>query len=87
MKALSSLLGKLAAKSRSRSPRNHWIYCCLVTEPCKRSGWLAISKFVGTHNRCWSFDIHIFHDQDEEKIHHAVKTAVIPNIKAAFSSS
>ena len=43
LKALSSLLGKLAAKAgAARSPRNHWIYCCLVTEPCKRSGWLVI---------------------------------------------
>ena len=41
---------------------------------------------------CWRFDIHIFHDKDKERIghlniHHTVKTAVVPNIKATFSSS
>ena len=36
--------------------------------------------------------MHIFYDKNEEEInhlniHHTVKIAVIPNIKAAFSSS
>ena len=36
--------------------------------------------------------MHIFHDKDKERIghlniHHTVKTAVVPNIKANFSSS
>ena len=53
---------------------------------------MAVSEFVGTHNRCRSLDIHIFHDKDKEKIshlnnHHTVKIDVIPNTKAAFSSS
>ena len=55
-------------------------------------GWLFVSKFVGSHNRCWCFDIHIFDDKDKERIshlniHHTVKTAVVLNIKATFSSS
>ena len=53
---------------------------------------MVISEFVGTHNRCWSLDIHIFHDKDKEKIshfniHHTAKIDVIPNTKASFSSS
>ena len=39
-----------------------------------------------------SFDIHVFYDKNEKKInhlniHHTVKIVVVPNIKAAFSSS
>ena len=61
-------------------------------EQRKRSGWLVISECVGTYNRCWSFDLHIFYDKNEKKvnhfnIHHTVKIAVIPYIKTAFSSS
>ena len=61
-------------------------------EQSKGSGWLAISEFVGTYNRYWSFDIHIFYDKNEKEIdhlnsHQTVKIDVIPNIKAAFSSS
>ena len=53
---------------------------------------MVISEFVGTYNRCWSLDIHIFHDKDKEKvshfnIHHTVKTDVMPNTKATFASS
>ena len=29
---------------------------------------MVISEFVGAPNRCWSLDIHIFHDKDKEKI-------------------
>ena len=61
-------------------------------EQSKRSGWLVVSEFVGTYNRCWSFDIHVFYDKSKKEINHlkfdhTVKMAVIPNIKAAFSSS
>ena len=61
-------------------------------EQSQGSGWLAVSELVGTNHRCWSIDIHIFHDKDKEKvshlkIHHTVKTDVIPNTKATFSSS
>ena len=53
---------------------------------------MAVSEFVGTNNRCWCLDIHMFYDKDKEKvshlnIHHTVNTAVVPNIKATFSSS
>ena len=53
---------------------------------------LAVSEFVGSYNRCQSPDIHVFHDKDKEKvshlnIYHTVKTTVIPNTKATFSSS
>ena len=53
---------------------------------------MVISEFVGTHNRCWSIDIHIFHDKDKEKIshlhiHHTAKIDAILNTKATFSSS
>ena len=61
-------------------------------EQGERSGWLVISESVGTYNRCWSFDLHIFYDKNEKEInhlniHHTVKIDVIPNIKIAFSSS
>ena len=61
-------------------------------EQSQESDWVAVSEFVGSHNRCRSLDIHIFHDKDEEKvshlnIHFTVKTDVIPNTKATFSSS
>ena len=60
-------------------------------EQRKRRGWLVISEFVGTYNRCWSVDLHIFYDKNKKKvnhlnIHHTVKIAVIPDIKAALSS-
>ena len=37
-------------------------------EQSKGSGWLVVSKFVGSYNRRWSLDIHIFHDKDKEKV-------------------
>ena len=61
-------------------------------EQSQGSGWLAVSELVGTYHRRWSLDIHIFRDKDKERIshlniHHTVNTAVVPNIKATFSSS
>ena len=58
-------------------------------EQSQGSGWLAVSELMGTHNRCRSFDIHIFHDKYKEKIshlniHHTVKIDVTPNTKATF---
>ena len=63
-----------------------------ISEQSKRSRRLVISEFVGTYNRCWSFDIQVFYDENEMKInhsnvHHTVKIDVIPDIKAAFSST
>ena len=34
-------------------------------EKSQGSGWLAVSELVGTDHRCWSFDLHIFHDKDK----------------------
>ena len=61
-------------------------------EQSKGGDWLVISEFVGTYNRWWCFDVHIFHDKEKEKIshlniHHTVKIDAIPNTKATFSSS
>ena len=93
LKALSSLLGKLATKLGAALPGVIGsIVAWLLNRAKEVVGWLVISELVGTYHRRWSLDIHIFHDQDEERIgylniHHTVKTAVVPNIKAAFSSS
>ena len=88
LKALSQLLGRQSLGSTTRNLRFDTF---IDFEQSKGSGWLAISEFVGTYNRCWSFDIHIFHDENEKEIDHSnshqtVKIDVIPNIKAAFSS-
>ena len=61
-------------------------------EQSQGSGWLVVSKFVGTYHRHWSFDLHIFHGKDKEKvshlnIHQTVKIDVIPNTIATFFSS
>ena len=58
-------------------------------EQSKGSDWMAVTEFVGTYHRCWSFDLHIFHDKDKERIshlniHHTVNTAVVPIIKLPF---
>ena len=91
LKALSQLLGKLADKVLVSLPRIIGsILSCILNRAKEVIGWL--SKFVGTYHRRWSFDLHTFHDKDKERIghlniHHTVKTAVVPNIKATFSSS
>ena len=93
LKALSQLLGKLANKQSIGIPtRSHMFNNFGDFEQSKGGGWLVISEFVGTHNRCWNFDLHIFYDENEKeinhlKIQHTIKTVVIPNIKAVFSSS
>ena len=94
---IESLLSQLLIKQISRqsigSPtRNHRFDTFMDFEQSKRSGWLIISEFVGTYNRCWSFDPHIRNDQNEKEINHlnihnTVKIADILNIKATFSSS
>ena len=91
LKAPPQLLGKLAAKALASLPGIIGSIISWILNS-KRSSSLVISKFVGTHNRRWSLDIHIFHDKDKEKvihlnIHHTVKTDIIPNTKATFSSS
>ena len=93
LKALSQLLGKLADKALASLPGIIGSIISWILNRAKEVvGWLVVSKFVGTYHRCWSFDLHIFHDKDKERIghlniHHTVKTAVVPNVKATFSSS
>ena len=92
LKALSQLLGKLADKALAPLPGIIGSIISWILNRAKESDWLVVSKFVGSHNWCWCFDIQIFYDKDKERIghlniHHNVKTAVVPNIKAAFSSS
>ena len=47
---------------------------------------------MGSHYRCWCFDIHILYDKNEKEIdhlniHQTVKIDSFPNTKATFSSS
>ena len=37
-------------------------------EQSQGSGWLVVSELVGTYHRRWSFDLHMFHDKDKEKV-------------------
>ena len=37
-------------------------------EQSQGSDWVAVSEFVGINHRCWSLDIHIFHDKDKKKV-------------------
>ena len=93
LKVVSWLLGKLADKALAAllgiiGSIISWI----LNMQSKRSDWLVILEFVGTYNGCWCFDIHVYDHKSEKEInhlniHHTVKTAVIANIKAAFSCS
>ena len=92
LKALSQLLGKLADKALASLPGIIGSILSWILNRAKEVvGWLsqnlwALITGVGV------FDLHIFHDKDKERIshlniHHTVNTAVVPNIKATFSSS
>ena len=92
LKALSQLLGKLADKALALLPGIIGSIISWILNRAKEVvGWLsqnlwALIRGVGR------FGLHIFHDKDKERIghlniHHTVKTAVVPNIKATFSSS
>ena len=88
LKALLQPLGKLADKVLASLPGIIGSIISWILNRAKE----AISEFVRSHNRCSSFDIHIFHDKDKEKvshlnIHHTVKIDVIPNTKTTFSFS
>ena len=90
-KQIESFTTIINRQSIGSPTRNNRLGTFMDFEHSKRSGWLVISEFVGTYNRCWSFDIHIFYDTYERKInhlniHHTVKIAVIPNIKASWST-
>ena len=87
-----TIIRYISRQSIGSPSRNHRFDTFVDFEESERSGWLVISEFVSTYNRCWSFHLHIFYDENKRKvnhldIHHTVKIAVIPNIKAAFSSS
>ena len=47
---------------------NHRFDTFMDLEQSKGGYWLVVSEFVGAHNRCWCFDIYIFHDKDKEKV-------------------
>ena len=68
LKALSQLLGKLADKALASLPGIIGSIISWILNRAKESGWLVISELVGTNHRCWSFDLHIFHDKDKEKV-------------------
>ena len=65
LKALSQLSGKLADKALASLPGIIGSINFMDLEQSQGSGWLAVSKFVVTYHRCWSFDLHIFHDKDK----------------------
>ena len=64
LKALSQLLGKLADKALASLPGIIGSILSWILNRAK----LVVSEFVGTNNRCWCLDIHIFYDKDKEKI-------------------
>ena len=92
LKASSQLLGKLADKALAALPGTIGSILSWILNRAKEVvGWLSQNLWA-FNNMCWSFDIHVFYDENEKEInhlniHHTVKIAVIPNIKAAFSSS
>ena len=86
------IIRQTSRQSIGSPTRNHRFDNFMDLEQSKRSGWLVVSEFVGTYNRCWSSDLQIFYDESKKEInhlniHHTVKIAVILNIKATFSSS
>ena len=92
LKALSQLLGKLADKALASLPGIIGSIISWILNRAKEViGWLSQNLWA-LITGVESFDQHIFHDKDKERIghlniHHTVKTAVVPNIKATFSSS
>ena len=66
LKALSQLLGKLADKALASLPGNIGSIISWILNRAKEVvGWLVVSELVGSHNRRWSFGLHIFHDKDK----------------------
>ena len=61
LKALSQLLGKIADKALGALPGIiGFIRSWILNRAKEVVGWLVISEFVDTYNRCWNFDIDIF---------------------------
>ena len=70
LKALSQLLGKLADKELASLPVFIGSIISWILNRAKEVvGWLSQNLWALNH-RCWSFDLHIFHDKDKEKISH-----------------
>ena len=65
LKALSRLLGKLADKALALLPGIIGSIISWILNRAKEVIWVVVSKFMGSYNRCWSLDIHIFHDKDK----------------------
>ena len=66
LKALSQLLGKLADKALASLPGIIGSILSWILNRAKQVVGLAVSELLGSHNRRWSFDLHIFHDKDKE---------------------
>ena len=87
-----TIIRQISRQSIDSATRNHRFDTFMDFEPCERSGWLVVSEFLGTYNRCQSFDLHIFYNKNKKwinhlDIHHTVKIDVIINIKAVLSCS
>ena len=67
LKALSKLLGKLVDKALASLPGIIGLIISWILNRAKEVvGWL--SRNLCTNHRCWSIDIHIFHDKCKEKV-------------------
>ena len=90
LKALSQLLGKLADKALAALPGIIGSILSWILNRAKEVvGWLVISELLGIYNRCSSFDIHVFYDENEKEINHfnshrTIKIDVIPISKLYF---
>ena len=63
LKAVLRLSSKLADKALAALPGIIGSILSWILNRAKEVvGWV-ISEFVGTYNRCWSFDLHIFYDK------------------------
>ena len=90
LKALSQLLGKLADKALAALLGIIGSIISWILNRAKEViGWLSQNLWALITD--WSFDIHIFYDENEKEINHlnilhTAKIDVIPNIKVVFSS-
>ena len=53
-------------------------------EQSQLSDWLVVSELVGSHNKCWSLDIHIFHEKDKEEINCHLGRNITTSIHSAL---
>ena len=69
LKALSQLLGKLADKALASLPGIIGSIISWILNKKEPKKWLVgCLRTVGTYHRCWSCDLHIFHNKDKEEI-------------------